>query len=424
MSVISAEELLRGDEESEYAHQALDRTIRLGRGGAVVAGIASVAFVAWDWLLDPNAVAWTIPVRAAIIAALLLVFIATYSLRLRDRPNTWFAVMLAVYVVVAVGWPAVLVRLPNGFPAGAPGFLLGMTFVPLLVTSVRQAATLLAVLVVVPLLVMNASGEPVFEQWTVAIWLAAGAGLSLLYTQLLLASNRQAFHLTHQLEREKRRTEALLLNILPLSISERLKASGEVIADDCSSATVLVADVVGFSHVARAMPAKQLVGLLNDLFSRFDRLCELSGVEKIKTIGDAYMAAAGTSGHGHVHDHAEAVAELALAMFREFDAFRRDHALGWQMRFGIHSSPLVAGVIGERKFAYDLWGDTVNIASRMESHGLPDEIQISDETRALLPPQYDLVARGEIALKGGAVKHAFLLRPFGYQDPVPSAAGA
>ncbi len=157
------------------------------------------------------------------------------------------------------------------------------------------------------------------------------------------AGGRKGLH--RLLDAERKRSESLLLNILPAAIAERLKAAEETIADDCKAATVLFADLVGFTELSRQMPAKSLVGLLNELYSRFDRLVEKHGVEKIKTIGDAYMVAAGTL--GTASRHAVSVANLALDMRETFADFRETRDLDLKIRIGIHSGAVVAGVIGE-----------------------------------------------------------------------------
>ena len=146
---------------------------------------------------------------------------------------------------------------------------------------------------------------------------------------------------------------------------------------------------------------------MNDLFSRFDRLVQEHGAEKIKTIGDAYMVATGLS--GSVANHAEQVADLALGMQKAFGEFRVLNQVDLKLRIGVHSGAVIAGVIGQKKFAYDLWGDTVNIASRMESEGLPDQIQISAETWQLIHNQYEASSRGEIRIKGHSPRVTYLL---------------
>lgn len=209
------------------------------------------------------------------------------------------------------------------------------------------------------------------------------------------------------LEREQARSESLLLNILPSPIAERLKAGSHTIADGYAEATILFADLVGFTRMSTTVSPEQLVVMLNRLFSRFDDLSGRFGVEKIKTIGDAYMACAGVPVARP--NHAEAIADMALAMREALKEHNREFGSNLQIRIGINTGPVVAGVIGLKKFIYDLWGDTVNLASRMESSGVPDRIQVSASTWEHLRDRYDFEARGDIDVKGiGSVK-AYLL---------------
>jgi adenylate cyclase len=194
------------------------------------------------------------------------------------------------------------------------------------------------------------------------------------------------------------RAESLLLNILPGSIAERLKSHPGTIADQFPTASVLFADVVDFTPRSEKLSAGEIVGLLDRLFGEFDRLAERHGLEKIKTIGDAYMVAAGVPTPRP--DHAPALARLALDMV---EAVGPDGAVGdlqLQLRIGINSGPVVAGVIGRKKFLYDLWGDAVNLASRMESQGTPNRIQVPAATRELLRDEFELERRGTVEVKG------------------------
>lgn len=200
----------------------------------------------------------------------------------------------------------------------------------------------------------------------------------------------------HELLREEQaRSEQLLLNILPAPIAHRLKQAPGVIADRFEEVTVLFADLVGFTELAAARSPEQVVGMLNEVFSHFDALADRHGLEKIKTIGDAYLAVGGAPMPRA--DHACAVVAMALDM----QAAVRGIAGGeLVVRIGVHSGPVVAGVIGARKFSYDLWGDTVNIASRMESHGAAGRVQISAATYQLVRGCFACEPRGCIAIKG------------------------
>ena len=197
---------------------------------------------------------------------------------------------------------------------------------------------------------------------------------------------------------ERKRANALLLNILPKEIAPRLKAGQETIADHYASASVMFADMVGSTPLFADMTAAEAVDWLNEVFSMFDRLVEQHGVEKIRTIGDNYMVAAGVPTTRR--DHATAIVALALDMIKGLERLEPRNGKRLAFRFGINSGPLVAGVIGERKFQYDLWGDTVNIASRMESDGEVGKVHISASTHALIQDAFECVCRGVRPIKG------------------------
>ena len=210
-----------------------------------------------------------------------------------------------------------------------------------------------------------------------------------------------------RIELEKAKHEALLRNILPGEIVTRLSGGEVVIADRIEEATILFADLVGFTAAASRVTPATLVNNLNRIFSAFDDLCRQFQIEKIKTIGDAYMAAAGVPLPRP--DHAQVMADFALAMLAALERVNAAAEVPFQMRIGIHTGPVVAGVIGSHRFLYDIWGDTVNLASRLESHGLPGRIHVSPQTSRLLEGHYDLEARGLINLRGiGKVRTAFI----------------
>lgn len=211
-----------------------------------------------------------------------------------------------------------------------------------------------------------------------------------------------------ELIEEQKKSERLLLNILPEPIALRLKKGERLIADRFERATVIFADLVNFTPMSGQMSADALVNMLNHVFSGFDVLCEKHGLEKIKTIGDSYMAAAGLPEPDE--NQLESAASMALEMLEMIRLISTSQNLKLELRVGIHTGPVVAGVIGERKFIYDLWGDTVNIASRMESHGLPGHIQVTQEIYEKLQNNFEFVSRGSIEIKGkGALATYFLL---------------
>jgi class 3 adenylate cyclase len=202
---------------------------------------------------------------------------------------------------------------------------------------------------------------------------------------------------TRQLSQEKERSEELLLNILPVEIADRLKRN-ESSTEHFEEVTILFADIVGFTSLSAEMEPMELVAGLNQIFSAFDGLTEKYGLEKIKTIGDAYMVVGGLPiARG---DHAIAIAEMALEMQAYMANVPNNLGHNLQIRIGINTGPVIAGVIGIKKFIYDLWGDAVNVASRMESHGKPGYIQVTETTYAHLKNQYILEPRGTISVKG------------------------
>lgn len=209
---------------------------------------------------------------------------------------------------------------------------------------------------------------------------------------------------------EKARSEELLLNVLPASIAERLQKGESPIADRFEDVSILFADMVGFTSLSERMDAAEVVSLLNDLFTRFDKLTEASHVEKIRTIGDAYMVVAGAPIPRA--DHATTIVDLAIAFADELVAFRKEKNLDINFRIGINSGSVIGAIIGESKFHYDVWGDAVNLAARMESHGLPGRIQITDQTKKLLGEKFNCEARGKIEVKGKGLVETWLVTPF------------
>jgi adenylate cyclase len=210
-----------------------------------------------------------------------------------------------------------------------------------------------------------------------------------------------------ELKVERAKSERLLLNVLPESVANRLKDSDQVIADGFPSATVLFADIVGFTPLAQELAPADTVGLLDRVFARWDQLAARHGVEKIKTIGDAYMVAGGIPAPRE--DNAEAIADMALEMGTEVERCTAESGLALEVRIGVDTGPVVAGVIGRAKFSYDLWGDTVNTASRMESHGVPGAIQVTARVYEQLRDHYDLRRRGTIEVKGKGPMTTYLL---------------
>jgi adenylate cyclase len=287
--------------------------------------------------------------------------------------------------------------------------------------EVRQAVRWFGAFVLVFVLT-GVLGEAFFANADLPVWFTTtmlalnivGTGSLAFLLLASFADQRNAALMALGAEQEK--SEALLVNILPSSIAERLKQATQTIADHFESASVLFADVVDFTPLSERLPAGEVVGMLDRLFSEFDTLVERHGLEKIKTIGDCYMAAGGVPDPSP--DHARRAALLALDM-RE--AVARSATPGLELRIGINSGPVIAGVIGTKRFFYDLYGDAVNTASRMESHGTPGQIQITRATYELVKDEFVCRRRGTIPVKGkGQMETWFLLGPSsddGFAEP-------
>ncbi|MDC0834242.1 Adenylate cyclase [Geitlerinema sp. FC II] len=237
-------------------------------------------------------------------------------------------------------------------------------------------------------------------------------GISRELERRVVERTAQLVESNEELINEREKSERLLLNILPAPIAERLKENPDIVAEGFGEVTILFADICGFTALSSRVSPEVLVAWLNEIFSSFDRLTEQYGLEKIKTIGDAYMAVGGLP--LQMENHVEAVADLALAMQREINKLNRTLDEPLQLRVGIETGSVVAGVIGIKKFIYDLWGDAVNVASRMESSGLPGKIQVTEATYHRLKHRYRLELRGTVTIKGKGEMTTYWL--LGQQD--------
>jgi len=378
---------LPGDTEDE----------RIRKGALTLAsGIVSLLSPIWivTYLFLDLPVSAAIPFAYVVISVASLVALARTK-RYRVFRTTQLALLLAL--PFALQWSL------GGFipSSGVALWALTCPLGALTFASTRQAVpwffaylTLIAVsLVLEPVLTPAEIPETV----EVAFLALNVTGVSLT-TYLLLQ------YFVREREREHERSERLLLNVLPEPVAMRLKRDEGVIADRFEHAAVLFADIVDFTPISAEIPPHEVVELLDAVFSDFDDLAERYGLEKIKRIGDAYMVASGVPTPRP--DHVRAVADMALAM-RDVASSHRE---GLGLRIGIDAGPGVAGVIGRHKFIYDLWGDTVNTASRMESHGVPGEIQVTERVVAALADGYVLEPRGTVEIKGKGAMPTWFLR--------------
>ena len=244
--------------------------------------------------------------------------------------------------------------------------------------------------------------------WMLEILCIMGGYFKEMFDRRLFIQKRTINEQQRQLSEEKQKSDTLLLNILPSPIADRLKTAPGIIADVHEHTSILFADIVDFTHWSTNRKPEQIVRTLNRIFSSFDELVEMNGLEKIKTIGDAYMVAAGVPKTRD--DHAQAIARLAHQMMNNLRDLNEKYNQTFRMRIGIHSGPVVAGIIGSKKFHYDLWGDTVNTASRMESQGVESEIQVTEQAHELLKNDYQFEKRGMIDVKGKGQMMVYLMR--------------
>jgi adenylate cyclase len=279
----------------------------------------------------------------------------------------------------------------------------------------RKVAVAISLLSVTMLVLITAISGQVEAVWQVPIsettvrvlQTSSAAGASFFLAIILGLFHRDLEHALELLRLERDRSERLLLNILPPPVAERLKGGSDTIADSYSNVSVLFADFVGFTPLAATLEPAEVVDLLNAYFTAFDEVARRHGVEKIKTIGDAYMAACGVLGEDVHHIHATVCMARDLLVATERVNQERGQSL--QIRLGVNCGPVTAGVIGTQKFIYDLWGDTVNVASRMESTGVPGRVQVTEPVRDALLATHRFEARGQIEVKGKGTMSVFLL---------------
>ncbi len=400
--------------------RAFGRWIRIGRDPTmlpsdaryvVLSNIIAILGAIFTLGFAPILVVSGEPIYPALQVVYALGYLPTLWLNHRGHhiaATTWLLVGSHLLVVSQV--------LVEGTGFGIPMFFMLHAMLPFLLYPPRHGKLMLAILALagVDLVVVIALGDrlpqlgPAIAPDRLEILrpiLIGGLFVSL--AACAYYARRATLIAEERLDAAHQRSEELLLNILPPTIAGRLKADGGTIADGFADVTVLFADIVGFTVLSAHRPPERIVEMLNELFCEFDDLADRHGLEKIKTIGDCYMVAGGLPEPRA--DHAVAVAQMGLEMLRTVRAFSDRSGESIDIRIGIHSGPVVAGVIGKRKFVYDLWGDTVNTASRMESHGMPGTIQISDDCRRLLDSEFSLTHRGTIDVKGKGPMDTWLL---------------
>ena len=393
--------------EHPFRDDYFQKSLTQVRMGLVVGAGVYAAFAAIDPWVIPHVAPQVWLMRAVVIGFLGLVFL--FSLEPGFR--RWFQPLVTAVILIS-GSGMVMILLIAPFPEREVYFG-GIMLVTMAAYTYMKLRLVWAI----------GASMVLWGAYDVADILIRDTPLPILITNnlFLLATNvigmfagyhmelyiRRNFLQRRQIEEKDARLSRVLLNVLPASIAERLMSEPCTIAERFGSVTIMFTDIVHFTQYSSQVAPEELVAMLNEIFSAFDQLVEKHGLEKIKTIGDAYMAAAGLPTLRD--DHAEAVADFALGLQEVLARLNSTRAEPITIRIGIHTGPVVAGVIGTKRFAYDLWGDAVNTASRMESHALPGTIQVSRATYERLRDRFELKRRGPIEVKGKGEMVTYLL---------------
>jgi class 3 adenylate cyclase len=391
--------------EKEFAYHYNNESAGIARLSLVLGGLVYVAFYIWDRTVDPEHSLETLAIRvgvATIIGGVLLI----------PRPlfiNHLQKIISATMVAAGLAHVGILTLTKNGFVLGMPGIILVLMynfvfFRLLCIPSVIGGFIVMMAHEIVMIKYFLPIDLVIVDNFFMISTLVSGATVTYLLERLF----RSGFIKSRELDAERAKADALLSGLFPRRFIQRLEAGEETIAESHGEATILFSDLVGFTTLTRRLAPGHLVEVLTDYFSILDALTEKHGVEKIKTVGDAYMVA---SGLNYEHENsAEHIADFALDMVEAMRGYAERHHFPLALRVGISTGQVVSGVIGLKKPLFDVWGDTVNLASRMESHSEAGQIQVSEATYWRLQENYNLIPRGPVEVKGvGAVETYFLV---------------
>jgi class 3 adenylate cyclase len=373
---------------------------------ALMFGIAVyLAFYFWDRVIDIDNSPKTLMIRIVVV----LSAIAGLSLPRRIFSRHLQLIMITCITGAGLAHAAIMSILKDGLIHGIPGVVLilmyNFVFFRLLFFPSLVAGIIITVAHEEAVRHTLTTDFIIVENFFIVATLISGSAVSYLLDSLF----RTQFLTNKQLDSERMRTNGLIESLFPARIAERLKAGETCIAESHGEVSVLFSDLVGFTSLTKKLSPGQLIDVLSDYFSMLDRLTEKHEIEKIKTIGDAYMVVSGLADEGR--NTAEHIADFALEMVRSIHEYAEKHDFPLALRAGISTGQVISGVIGLKKPSFDLWGETVNLASRMESHSEPGHIQVSEATYWRLHEKYDFTRRGAIEVKGvGKVETFFLLR--------------
>ncbi len=392
--------------EAEFQRYRFDKALPVTRLTLVMGTALYSAFAFLDKWIVPGAV-WPVwAIRAGFCTMSMLVFGLTFSRFFRHYAQP---ILAAITLLAGLGIVAIIALADQAGGALYYAGLILVLFMAYTLLQLRSAyVTVTCILIMAAyewLAVIKATPALILLSNNFFFFSANAIGMLAGYT--LERSVRTDFLQRRVIETQRQEADKLLRNVLPEDIARRLKADAGAIADYVPDVTVLFADFVGFTTLCERLAPAALLHLLNEMFTAFDLLADKHGLEKIKTIGDAYMIAGGVP--RQLEGHCEAVAEMALEMLDATARLEKKLGLPLRIRIGIHCGPVIAGVIGLKKLSYDLWGDTVNTASRLETHGLPGSIQVSHTLRERLRGKFEFEDRGVIELKGKGPVGVFLL---------------
>lgn len=396
-------------EENAFKEQFIGERAPTTRLFLILSAILYYSFFIWDRIIDP--VGWETAhfVRGVMVAPLMLACAGILLLPAAVRVAEW--IVLVAWAGAILGLAVIYTVLRSGFDFGSVGIVLVLMGAPMMLAMRLPFVVGGCLFAIAAFLGAQAlSGNARDGMMVVNTLCVVTAAIIVVFAAFVHEREaRQRFLVEKELSAARERVNDLLHSILPQDIVERIQAGETAIADAYGEVSIIFADLVGFTALARQISPSHLVEILNRMFSRFDALADRHAIEKIKTIGDAYMAVGGLSRRGGDADHAFRAADFALAMQATVEQLARETGLPFNIRIGLHVGPVVAGVIGLKRPAFDCWGESVNLASRLEHSAAPGGILISESAYWRLKSAYNITVLDEIELKGMGTAKVFLL---------------
>lgn len=403
-SLVQSDE--KKEEERRFRARYAQRSIPFIRVSLPLAATLYLLFLGWDYYIDPSSLVYTLSVRLTFSSFAIVVFSLTF-LKSFER---WSQTALSFVVVLGAGGIAlILAILPDGFSFGIPGLLLVVMYA-CGATRLLTGAAIISCLTIIAITngVLYQIEASTFQIVNTNFFIISASLIGLAYTGLLESMERITFKLEEGLRKDKSASETMLRNFLPDRIMMRLRNGETTIAEGVGEATVLFADICGFTSLTHRLAPGHVVELLSELFTKFDEISDSKGVEKVKTIGDCYMVVAGI--HNYSPKSAEAVAEFAIEVLAFVHTYATEKDIPLQVRIGIATGSVVSGVIGTRVPIFDLWGEPVNHAARLQQEAVPDKILVSESTYWRLRSKYKFEDPRVLTLKHGEKINTYELR--------------